>query len=49
VAALDPESLNETNCVRLFVFGNTEQQQVRLIAALDNLGKGALLALRYRI
>lgn len=41
VAALDPESLNGTNRMRIFVFSNKEQQQVRLIAVLDNLGKGA--------
>jgi len=41
VAALDPESLNNTNRMRLFVFGNPTHQQVRLIAVLDNLGKGA--------
>jgi len=36
---LDPEGLNGTNEMRLFVFGNDEQ--VRLVALLDNLGKGA--------
>ena len=41
VAALDPESLNNTNRMRLFVFGNKDRQQARLIAVLDNLGKGA--------
>ena len=41
VAALDPESLNGTNRMRIFVFSNKEQQQVRLITVLDNLGKGA--------
>jgi N-acetyl-gamma-glutamyl-phosphate reductase len=41
VAALDPESLNNTNRMRLFVFGNKDRQQARLIALLDNLGKGA--------
>ncbi len=41
VAALDPESLNGTNRMRLFVFGNKDRQQARLIAVLDNLGKGA--------
>jgi N-acetyl-gamma-glutamyl-phosphate reductase len=41
IAALDPESLNGTNRMRLFVFGNPEQQQARLVAVLDNLGKGA--------
>jgi len=41
VAALDPESLNGTNRMRIFVFSNKEQQQVRLVTVLDNLGKGA--------
>jgi len=41
VAALDPESLNGTNRMRLFVFANAERTQVRLVALLDNLGKGA--------
>jgi N-acetyl-gamma-glutamyl-phosphate reductase len=41
VAALDPEALNDTNRMRLFVFPNAERTQVRLVALLDNLGKGA--------
>jgi N-acetyl-gamma-glutamyl-phosphate reductase len=41
VAELDPESLNGTNRMRLFVFGNAEGTQARLVALLDNLGKGA--------
>jgi N-acetyl-gamma-glutamyl-phosphate reductase len=36
---LDPEGLNGTNRMRLYVFGNHEQ--ARLVAQLDNLGKGA--------
>jgi N-acetyl-gamma-glutamyl-phosphate reductase len=36
---LDPEGLNGTNRMRLFVFGGG--QQARLVALLDNLGKGA--------
>ena len=36
---LDPEGLNGTNNMRLYVFGNDEQ--ARLVALLDNLGKGA--------
>ena len=39
--ALDPEALNGTNRMRLFVFGNAETGQARLVAQLDNLGKGA--------
>jgi len=38
---LDPEELNHTNHLRLFVFGNEDTQQVVLAAQLDNLGKGA--------
>ena len=41
VAALDPEALNGTNRMRLFVFGNADGTQARLLALLDNLGKGA--------
>jgi len=41
VAALDPESLNGTNRMKLFVFANAERTQARLVALLDNLGKGA--------
>ena len=36
---LAPEGLNGTNTMRLHVFGNDEQ--ARLVALLDNLGKGA--------
>lgn len=39
VADLDPEALNGTNTMKLFVFGN--ERQARLVALLDNLGKGA--------
>jgi len=38
---LDPEALNNTNRMELFVFGNDVAQQARLVAVLDNLGKGA--------
>ena len=41
VAALDPESLNGGNRMRLFVFGAPDGTQARLVALLDNLGKGA--------
>jgi N-acetyl-gamma-glutamyl-phosphate reductase len=39
VKTLDPEGLNGTNGMKLFVFGH--DRQVRLVALLDNLGKGA--------
>ncbi len=41
VEALDPEGLNNTNRMKLFVFGNEPAGQARLVALLDNLGKGA--------
>jgi N-acetyl-gamma-glutamyl-phosphate reductase len=37
----EPEALNDTNRMRLFVFGNPEHRQAVLVAQLDNLGKGA--------
>ena len=36
---LDPEGLNGTNQLKLFVFGHDEE--ARVVALLDNLGKGA--------
>jgi N-acetyl-gamma-glutamyl-phosphate reductase len=33
--------LNGTNRLRLFVFGSAAGDQARLVALLDNLGKGA--------
>ncbi|MBL8511141.1 MAG: N-acetyl-gamma-glutamyl-phosphate reductase [Betaproteobacteria bacterium] len=38
---LDPEALNNTNGIELFVFDNPKSQQAVLVARLDNLGKGA--------
>jgi len=38
---LDPERLNGTNRMKLYVFGSEEAGQARLVALLDNLGKGA--------
>ncbi|MDB5460156.1 MAG: N-acetyl-gamma-glutamyl-phosphate reductase [Caulobacteraceae bacterium] len=40
-AALDAEILKGSDKLRLYVFGNETRGQARLIAALDNLGKGA--------
>jgi N-acetyl-gamma-glutamyl-phosphate reductase len=40
-ASLDAEILKGTDRLRLYVFGDEIRGQVRLIAALDNLGKGA--------
>ncbi len=39
--SLPPEELNGTNRMRLFVFGDVGGTQARLVAQLDNLGKGA--------
>lgn len=41
LTGLDPEGLNDTNRLKLFVFGAAETGQARLVALLDNLGKGA--------
>lgn len=41
VKTLDPERLNGTNRMALYVFGSDELGQARLVALLDNLGKGA--------
>jgi len=41
IKTLDPEALNGTNRMKLYVFGNVAEGQVRLVALLDNLGKGA--------
>ena len=38
---LDAEMLKLTNGMKLFAFGNDKTQQARLVAVLDNLGKGA--------
>jgi N-acetyl-gamma-glutamyl-phosphate reductase len=39
--ALEPEGLNGTNRMKLYVFGSDAARQARLVALLDNLGKGA--------
>jgi len=41
VGVLDPEGLNGTNRMKLFVFANEKTGQARLVALFDNLGKGA--------
>lgn len=38
---LEPEALNHTNRLELFVYANDAERQAMLIARLDNLGKGA--------
>jgi N-acetyl-gamma-glutamyl-phosphate reductase len=39
--SVDPQTLNGTNRLRLSVFGSDARGQARLVAILDNLGKGA--------
>jgi N-acetyl-gamma-glutamyl-phosphate reductase len=41
LSTLDPEALNGTNRMRLYAFGSDDAGQARLVAILDNLGKGA--------
>ena len=38
---LEPEALNGTNLLELFVYANEKRRQAVLVARLDNLGKGA--------
>ena len=38
---IEPEALNGTNRMELFVFGHDVKRQAVLVARLDNLGKGA--------
>ncbi|WP_371421628.1 N-acetyl-gamma-glutamyl-phosphate reductase [Tardiphaga sp.] len=38
---IEPEALNETNMLELYVFSSDRHRQVVLVARLDNLGKGA--------
>jgi N-acetyl-gamma-glutamyl-phosphate reductase len=38
---LQPEALNETNMLELYVFASDKHHQAVLVARLDNLGKGA--------
>jgi len=39
--SLDAEELKNTDRLRLYVFGNDARRQARVVAVLDNLGKGA--------
>ena len=41
MTGLEPEALNDTNGMRLHVFGDPAGDQALLVAQLDNLGKGA--------
>ncbi|MBR1234967.1 N-acetyl-gamma-glutamyl-phosphate reductase [Bradyrhizobium sp. AUGA SZCCT0182] len=38
---IEPEALNETNMLELYVFASEQYPQAVLVARLDNLGKGA--------
>ncbi len=38
---LEPEALNDTNRLQIFVYANAAARQALLVARLDNLGKGA--------
>jgi len=38
---IEPEALNETNMLELYVFASENHRQAVLLARLDNLGKGA--------
>jgi N-acetyl-gamma-glutamyl-phosphate reductase len=38
---IEPEALNETNMLELYVFASEKRGQAVLVARLDNLGKGA--------
>ena len=38
---LEPESLNGTNEMQIYVYANEKRRQATLVAKLDNLGKGA--------
>jgi N-acetyl-gamma-glutamyl-phosphate reductase len=38
---LDAEAMKNTDRLRLYVFGSDARRQARVVAALDNLGKGA--------
>lgn len=38
---IEPEALNETNMLELYVFASPRYRQALLVARLDNLGKGA--------
>ncbi len=38
---IEPEALNETNMLELYVFASDKHHQAVLVARLDNLGKGA--------
>jgi len=41
VSRIDPTALNDTDGMRLYVFGTEGKGQANLVAVLDNLGKGA--------
>lgn len=38
---LDAEELKRTDLLKIYIFGNDSRRQARIVASLDNLGKGA--------
>src|SRR2546423_2238308 len=38
---LDAEELKNTDRLKIYIFGNDSRRQARVVASLDNLGKGA--------
>jgi N-acetyl-gamma-glutamyl-phosphate reductase len=40
-STLEPEALNDSNRLELYVWANEARRQAVLVARLDNLGKGA--------
>jgi N-acetyl-gamma-glutamyl-phosphate reductase len=40
-STLEPQALNDTNRLELYVWANEARRQAVLVARLDNLGKGA--------
>jgi len=41
MGGVEPEAVNGTNELRLFVFGNARRRQAVVVGLIDNLGKGA--------
>ena len=41
ISKLEPQSLNGSNQLRLYVFADKSEEQIVVAGLLDNLGKGA--------
>ena len=41
IKTLDAEELKRTDRLKIYIFGNDSRRQARIVASLDNLGKGA--------